>query len=111
MTKRLLAPLLLTAVFLPLSPAMADDTGLAAMHDFSRAGGRTCFLDHYHFGSSVGQPNRKAAERAALGSWSSFVDLEYGSDWAKVSRAASKSISCDSGASGWGCSVEARPCR
>jgi hypothetical protein len=92
-------------------PAVADDTGLAVMHDLRREGGRTCFLDHYHYGNSSGMASRKAAETDAINSWASFVDFEYGSDWARYSRAASKSVKCDGSSGGWGCQVEARPCR
>lgn len=92
--------------------AYSDDTGLAASHDLRRERGRVCFLDHWHYGSSSGQPNKKAAEKAALVSWASFVDLEYGSDWARVGRAASKVMACEPGyGGGWNCNFEARPCR
>jgi hypothetical protein len=91
--------------------AMADDTGLAVLHDLRREGGRTCFLDHYHYGNSAGMPSRRAAEIEAARSWADFVDLEYGSDWARYSRAHSKSVSCEQSAAGWSCQVEARPCR
>lgn len=111
MSKRRLATLALAVLLAPLHSAVADDTGLAVMHEFSREGGRTCFLDHFHFGTSAAQPSRKAAVKAALQSWSSFVDLEYGSDWARASRAASKAIVCETAANGWGCHFEARPCR
>lgn len=92
-------------------PAMADETGLAVLHDLRREGGRNCFLDHYHYGNSSGAPNRKSAETEAVSSWSSFVDFEYGSDWARFSRAATKSVKCEQAGGGWGCSVEARPCK
>jgi hypothetical protein len=92
-------------------PVMADDTGLAILHDLRREGGRNCFLDHYHYGNSSGVPNRKKAEIVAISSWSDFVDFEYGSDWARYSRAASKSVKCEQTGSGWACSIEARPCK
>ena len=92
-------------------PAMADDTGFAILHDLRREGGRTCFLDHYHYGSSSGMPSRRTAEIDALKAWSTFVDFEYGSDWARVPRAASKSIRCENSGGSWGCQIEARPCR
>lgn len=92
-------------------PVMADETGFAVLHDLRREGGRNCFLDHFHYGSSSGVRTRKAAEVEAIASWSGFVDLEYGSDWARFSRAASKSFKCEEAGSGWGCAVEARPCK
>jgi hypothetical protein len=92
-------------------PVMADDTGLAVLHDLRREGGRNCFLDHFHYGNSSGASSRKVAESEAISSWSGFVDLEYGSDWARFSRAASKSVKCEQTGGGWGCAIEARPCK
>lgn len=92
------------------APAMADDTGFAYMHDLRKEGGRTCFTDHYHYGSGGG-PTKAAAQKAAIGAWASFTDFEYGSDWARFSKAASKSMSCSSGGGGIDCQIEARPCK
>jgi hypothetical protein len=50
------------------------------------------------------------AQAAAVSSWASFVDLEYGSDWARNSKAGSRKVSCSEG-SEWTCQVEARPCK
>lgn len=91
--------------------ARADDSGLASMHDLRRERGRLCMVDHFHYGSSAGQPSKKAAVSEAVSSWQSFTDLEYGSDWARFRRAASKEIKCKVSGSGWGCEVSARPCR
>lgn len=91
-------------------PAMADDTGFAYMHDLRKEGGRTCFTDHYHYGSGAGA-SKAAAQKDAIGSWVSFTDFEYGSDWARFSKAVGKRISCSSSSSGYDCQVEARPCR
>ncbi len=109
MLKRLIA---IGGVILTLTPfpVSADQTGLAAMHDMRRERGRLCFSDHYHYGSSAGQRTRKAAQRAAMRSWASFTAMEYGSDWARVSRARSKSMRCSRSGGGWGCDFEARPC-
>jgi hypothetical protein len=98
------------AVLAGVAPASADDTGFASMHDLRREGGRTCFTDHFHYGSGSG-PTKAAAQKAAIGSWSSFTDFEYGSDWARFSRAASKSIKCGGGSGGVDCQIEARPCK
>ena len=100
------ALLLLTA-----APALADETGLAAVHTMRREGAQLCFLDHFHYGSSAGQISERAAKVAAIRSWAGFVDLEYGSDWARYQRAHSKSLKCERSTSGWGCMVEARPCK
>jgi hypothetical protein len=92
------------------APAVADDSGFAYMHDLRKEGGRTCFTDHYHYGSGTGA-NKAAAQKAAIGSWASFTDFEYGSDWARFSRAASKSMKCSGGTGGVDCQLEARPCK
>lgn len=80
-----------------------------AMHSARIERGYVCYTDHYHYGSGSGS-SKKAAQANAISSWSSFVDLEYGSAWAMFSKAGSKKISCTQGSS-WECSVEARPCR
>lgn len=82
-----------------------------AMHDARVERGFVCYSDHFHYGSSGNQPSRRAAEASAIGSWSSFVDLEYGSAWANFRKAGSKKMSCTQGSGGWDCTVEARPCR
>jgi len=95
------------------APASADDTGVAAIHDQRREGGRLCFVDHYHYGSSAGKSSKAAALSAAVVSWSDFTDFEYGSDWAHWGLSSSKSVKCSrEGIRGpWGCDVSARPCR
>lgn len=98
------------AVFSAAVPALADDTGFAYMHDLRKEGGRTCFTDHYHYGNGSGA-TKAAAQKAAISSWSSFTDFEYGSDWARFSRAASKGMSCSSSTGGYDCQLEARPCK
>lgn len=92
------------------APAVADDSGFAYMHDLRKEGGRTCFTDHFHYGSGSGA-NKAVAQKAAIGSWSSFTDFEYGSDWARFSRAASKSMKCSGGTGSVDCQLEARPCK
>ena len=82
-----------------------------APHDARYERGFICYTDHFHYGSSAGQASRRAAEIAAAGSWESFVDFEYGSAWARFSKAGSKGFKCEQSGGGWGCSVEARPCR
>jgi len=92
-------------------PAHADQTGLDAIHAQQREGGRTCMVDHYHYGSSAGKGSKKAATAAAIQSWADFTDFEYGSDWAHWGLAASKSVNCSNSGSSWGCDINARPCR
>jgi hypothetical protein len=102
-----LACLMIAAV---AAPASADQTGLAAMHDMARVGGKMCMTDHTHYGSGQGA-NKAAAQKDAIGSWQSFTEFEYGSDWARFSKAVGKRISCSQSGSGVDCQVEARPCR
>ena len=92
-----------------VSSARADETGLADLHDLRREKGRLCMTDHWHYGNGTGS-SRKAAQADAISSWATFVDLEYGSDWARYSKAGSRKVSCSQG-SAWNCQVEARPCK
>lgn len=93
-----------------MAPASADDTGFAYIHDLRKEGGRTCFTDHYHYGSGSGA-TKAAAQKDAIGSWVSFTDFEYGSDWARYTKAASKSVSCSGSGGSFSCQIEARPCK
>ncbi len=93
-----------------VQPAAAV-TGLAASHDMRREGGRLCFSDHYHHGSSSAQPNQRAAQAQAARTWAEFTDLEYGSAWANYARASGKDMKCAESSAGWGCELSARPCR
>jgi hypothetical protein len=86
-------------------------TGLAASHDLRREGGRLCFSDHTHYGSSMGQSNERTAQAAAAQSWSEFVDLEYGGAWSRYASASGKDMKCSQSSAGWGCELSARPCR
>lgn len=107
---RLLTATASTLLILSVCPAAADDTGIAVIHTMRREGRALCFLDHFHYGSSKGVASERLAKVAALKSWSNFVALEYGSDWAHYSRAHSRSIKCERDGTVWGCLVEARPC-
>lgn len=107
MTSRVLAALAVLSGVVALSgPAVADDTGFAYMHEIR---GR-CMADHFHYGSGTGR-TKALAMRDAIGSWASFTALEYGSDWARWSRAASKAASCSKDSGGVSCSISARPCK
>jgi hypothetical protein len=94
-----------------LVPAFAHQTGFDSIHEQRREGNRVCMIDHWHYGSGSAQPNRKAAERSAIESWSSFTAFEYGTTWANFSLAASKKFNCEESGTGVRCDVEARPCR
>jgi hypothetical protein len=91
-------------------PALANETGFASMHNQARVGGKLCMTDHYHYGNGTGR-TKALAQRAAIGSWQSFTDFEYGSSWARFNRAAGKRVSCSQSGAGFSCEVEARPCR
>jgi hypothetical protein len=93
-----------------LTPAFADQTGFADMHNQARVGGKMCMTDHWHYGNGNGS-SKAAAQREAISSWQSFTDFEYGSDWARFSKAVAKRISCSQSGGGFSCQVEARPCR
>lgn len=115
---RLFAGLACVAGFVSVSEAaprkgaaMPAITGLAAMHDMRREGGRLCFTDHFHYGSSNGEKNIKAAQAAAIRSWADFVVFEYDPSWASFGKASSKEVKCAPGSGGWSCDVSARPCR
>ncbi len=101
----------IAATSMDVPASRADDTGFASMHTLRREGGRLCMADHWHYGSSGVQRSRSAAQRAAIRSWQDFTDLEYGSNWARYSRAASRRMSCSQASGGFTCDAEGRPCR
>lgn len=98
-----------TSVGVPAS--WADETGLADIHVLRREHGRLCMADHWHYGSSGVHRSRRVARRAAIRAWQDFVDLEYGSSWARYYRAHSRRMRCSRASGGWSCDVEGRPCR
>ncbi|MEQ1671389.1 MAG: hypothetical protein ABL893_11065, partial [Hyphomicrobium sp.] len=85
-------------------------SGAAAMHDIVRIGGRICFDGHVHYGSSMGQPNLRAAQSAAVGSWYQLVQFEYGDQWSSYQLSAGKDVKCSQSGAGWGCEIHATPC-
>jgi len=97
-------------VLVPFAAVYADDTGLAYSHTLRREGGGLCMADHFHSGSGEGHTKR-TARRAAMRSWIDFTNFEYGSLWARFSRARSRSTRYTKTASGWSATVDARPCR
>jgi hypothetical protein len=90
--------------------AQGDETGIASIHTWVRAGRKTCLLDHFHDGSGNG-PSKRQAERAAIQAWSEFTAFEYGSIWGRYSNAASRRMDCSQSSGGWNCAVQARACR
>lgn len=101
------------ALFMPMVPAPvhADETGMAGIHTWRKVGKKTCLVDHFHDGDGTGA-TQKLAELAAMRSWQSFTDLEYGSDWANFKIANSRSMKCtQEGGARWSCRTEAVACR
>ncbi|MGI9568748.1 MAG: hypothetical protein ACR2PH_03185, partial [Desulfobulbia bacterium] len=94
-------------------PVLADDTGLAgSLHALKKERGRICMVDHFHTGVGADKKSKYKARKAAIKSWEEFTGWEYGSDWAKFSRARNRGQLCKkTGKTSWSCSVEARPCR
>ena len=90
--------------------ANADVTGFDSMHAQARVGNKMCMVDHWHYGNGTGK-TKAQAQRDAISSWQSFTDFEYGSDWARFSKAVAKKISCSGSGVSYSCQVEARPCR
>jgi hypothetical protein len=88
-----------------------QDGAMASLHAQRREGGKICMADHFHNGSSSGQPSRKAAEIAAIRDWAGFTAWEYGTHWGNYGIAGSKRINCTQSGSSWGCDLEARPCK
>jgi hypothetical protein len=96
-------------IAIPGAPALAQ-TGLEALHDKVRVGGKLCMADHFHDGSGTGR-TRAAAERAAVQAWIDFTAWEYGRRWGSFAASVSKRVSCSGGAGSFSCNVSSRPCR
>lgn len=94
----------------PADIAVADQTGMAGMHEWRKERGRWCFTNHYHSGSSGIKSSKRLAQRAALKSWWEYTAGEYGSDWANFRKSASQKKTCSRRGGGWECMVESRPC-
>lgn len=91
--------------------AVANDTGFAqSTHTVRREGGKLCIVDHTHGGEGSGGTKNVALNGAINAFVVTTVD-EYGSDWAKWSKAASKSVKYTKTADGWTAHAEARPCK
>jgi hypothetical protein len=91
-------------------PASAQETGLAAIHQWVSVGRKTCMESHYHDGNGSGK-TKKDAERAAIRSWESFTIWEYGQPWGRYAASESKTATCDMAADkSFSCQVTSRPC-
>ncbi len=97
-------------ITLVATPAFSSETGFADMHSHRKEGRTVCMVDHYHYGSGSGK-TKPAALAAAIQSWSSFTDFEYGSSWANFKRASSKAVSYSASSGGWTADVSARACK
>jgi len=100
------------AAFFSLAwPAEAQETGLDALHAQVRLGSRICMVDHFHNGSSNGQPSRKQAEAEAIRVWVDFTVWEYGDPWGSWRLAETKRVNCGQTGGAWACTLEARACK
>jgi hypothetical protein len=106
-----LISLTVVALSVQASRAQADDTGFASMHSQIRVGNKRCFSDHSHGGSSSGQRTRQAAVQAAVNSWYVYTVNEYGTDWSNINKAHRRTLNCQPSSSGWGCELNAYPCK
>jgi hypothetical protein len=88
----------------------ADDTGFASSHTLRKEGGKLCMADHAHSGSGTAA-TKPAAKVAAIRAWAEFTSFEYGSDWARYSRAAGHVVRYTKEEKGWTATVDARPCK
>ena len=91
--------------------AAAGEGGLADLHEQKREGDRICMSEHFHHGSSAGESTQKEAEAQAVRRWAGFVAFEYGEPWGDYAISASKTMQCSASNTGWGCEVDARPCK
>lgn len=92
------------------APARADDTGFASSHDLRKEKGKLCMSDHDHLGTADGK-TKPAAKAAAVKVWETYTAFEYGSDWARYSRAAPVSTEYTKAETGWTAVVTSRPCK
>jgi hypothetical protein len=93
----------------PRSVAAQDGMGLAGIHAWIKASGKTCMADHFHDGQGTG-PTRTQAQAAAVRAWTDFTAWEYGRRWARWQLSASQSGSCSGGSGNINCNVSSRPC-
>ncbi|MEQ1652281.1 MAG: hypothetical protein ABL897_07330 [Hyphomicrobium sp.] len=91
--------------------AVANDTGYAtSTHPVRREGGRLCIVGHTH-GGSGGGGTKAVALIGAINAFVTTTNAEYGSDWAKWAKAASKRVTYTKAGDTWMANAEARPCR
>ena len=93
----------------PHGVAAQEGMGLASIHSWSKASGRTCMADHFHDGQGSGS-TKAQAQAAAVRAWADFTAWEYGRRWARWQLSASKSENCSGSRGSISCSVSSRPC-
>ena len=107
----LIASIVAVILALLAPPVTAAETGFAGIHPWRKVGKKTCLVGHQHAGAGSGNSLKEAQSRA-IGSWSSFTDLEYGDSWANFNHAIEKIMRCGpSSGSGFQCDLSATPCR
>lgn len=109
MSALLIAAVAATVAF--VHEGKASETGLDIIHALRREGGRVCMSDHWHYSTGGLKATRAAAQRDAIRAWQDFTEFEYGSTWARFSRAGSRKLGCSHSGGGWTCDVEGRPCK
>ncbi len=98
-------------IFANVQNPLADETGLASIHELKHESGRRiCMTDHFHDGNGSGK-TRKEAEEAARRSWIEFTAFEYGTPWGSYKLAENKTTDCSEVANKWTCMISARPCK
>lgn len=90
--------------------AGAQSAEIASMHAQARVGGKTCMIEHEHYGEGD-LPSRAGAERAARRAWEVHTAWEYGKAWGSYALAASPRMTCAQAGGRWLCKTIARPCR
>lgn len=90
--------------------ARADETGLAASHDWMKVNGKTCFDGHEHTGHGDGA-TKEAARKAAIVAWADFTNMEYGTTWARFSLSHNAKTRYTKAEQGWSATVDATPCK
>ena len=109
--KSLVAVLIGGCAILVAAPVSADETGLAGIHSFRRESGRTCFADHWHTWSGGVQKTKPAALAAAVQGWEPASRTWNTAPTGHISRAPPRKRSVLEASDGFGCTVEARPCK
>ncbi len=98
------------ASFTSADTSVASESGFASIHNWRKVGKKTCLVGHQHAGTGSGS-SLKAAQAEAIGAWSGFTDLEYGSSWSNYGNAVEKIMKCGPSSGSFQCDLLATPCR